>query len=577
MTTVEGRADVAATDVSGRRGGLTGRLVSVLAVVGPLLVYAAVALWMFRGNQTFGMEFDEVFRVNNLVAVQHPGALPVQPVHLVRGRLRLVRAADVQGLHLERVPDLVPAARTVRGPARRDPDAVHAGSDRRRLGRVPALQVPRLLGGGRDSAAGHGLPVALPGDRLRVRRRAVHDPAPGGRVVLPAVHPARAHARHLRDGSQGSRSTSRSTRPGCSRLSASRRCASNWPTVRTVVTSWRNLAASALALAIGCFNYVYYNVTAGFPSLRPLVNRFFFPDEYAANPIDYKKSNGVLGDAAARLPLVWDLLGAAAWFVAGALVLAVVVTVVSFVRSVRAGRLRVDRLLYVPLVALGIAFVAIIVSPNTTRRGHYGMLVGLMEAAAVAAVILALRFLPQTRPALLRGVAVVLFVVYFAVTAGVSRASVDRKLESGGTGFFSSAIFDLYDHVTGDGGPTDPLLQTQWGSYAQFYFLSDGRYSSPNVVFDVLGAPDDAARAQVVADAARAAGGTVVIPVYTTVPPVNGVDAVALLEDVAANEDGSLCTVEVFTDLKDREQIRLFRLDLDGEGSTDALARCDAA
>lgn len=175
-----------------------------------------------------------------------------------------------------------------------------------------------------------------------------------------------------------------------------------------------------------------------------------------------------------------------------------------------------------------------------------------------------------------RSTAILLTVVLFSFSAMTSRQAVQRVLRTGGDGFFSTAIFDLWDFIVDNDVNESELLQVQWGSYAQFYFLSKGEYVSPGVVFDVLGAPDEETQVSVVAAAVEELGGTVLVPVYTEVSPPAGVDVTRLLEEVADVEDGSVCTAAVFSDRALGEEIRLYRLSLEGDppGESDAGAAC---
>lgn len=562
-----------------RAGGSRGKslLLAILAVGGPLLTYVVVGVWMFQGSLTLGMEYDEVFRVNNLVAVQQGGALPYDqaissfeilghsvplmyksyissafllwylPLGLFHDPLVGIRTLDQVSLILSAAVGFLLFRRR----------AYWAASGIPLLVMVSPLLYPDILFGFADVR--HVIPMLVAAWFFQRFVRAEHTRDLFGSALFSAIAlNISLYAAWIFAG-----------------LAVAALCF-YWPTLRSVLTSVRHLGAALLASAIGCFNFLYFNLTQGFPTLRPLIDRFISPDGSNAHPIDFKQSHGVLGDAALRLPLLWGFLGSAAAVSIAIFLVAVAVTLLSFVGSLKARRIRADRVLYVPMLALLVSLAAILVSPNTTRRGHYGMLVVLLECAFFAGAVLAGRLLPKMRPATARGGAIAMFAAFFALNASVSRASVDRQLVTGGQGFFSSAIFELYEYAVEDQRSELPLLQTQWGSDAQLYFLSDGSFTAPSIVFPLLGRPSEQARIQLVAQAVRAAGGAVAIPVYSNVPAVGGVDQISLLEGAAQTQGGSVCTEKVFTDRRGQEQIRLYRLQLEGAGSNDSQAACEA-
>lgn len=315
-----------------------------------------------------------------------------------------------------------------------------------------------------------------------------------------------------------------------------------------------------LGAAVGAFNYVYYNVTDGFPTVRPFVDRIFFPDRYEG--IDFRESGSLPEEVLERLGILYKFFGVAgAAFVAIAVV-AAAVTIACAVVAARTHAFADSRLLFVPAIATTVGLAAVLVSPNTTRRGHYGVFFGLMEAALVAAFVLAVRFGPEALRRLRVPVATVLVVLLFAGAAVTSRTATQRVIGTGGTGFFSSAIFDLYEYVVEEGIDEEDLLQVQWGTGAQLYYLSGGEYSPLSTVFEVLGAPEEDERIEYVVDALMISDGDAFVPVYVDVPPTNGVDPTGLLEATVETTGGTICTLEVFTDRIGKEAIRLYRVTL---------------
>lgn len=552
---------------------------AALTIALPLLVYVAVGLAMFLGTQHLGMEFDEVFRVNNLVAVIHPDAEPYNQAISSIG----VFGHSIPLMYKQYVSSAFLIAFL---PLALFPDPLTG---------IRVLYVTYLI-----------LAASLAYLLFRSRAPWVAFTIPLLAMVSPLLYPdvtyGFADAQHylpLLGAAWFVRRYIRTGRPWSlfaggllAGVAANMFFYSTWvlaaaavafvvvyPRVAwSLIRSARAVLALVAGIAIGLFNYVYYNLTQGFPTLMPLINNVFFPAKYAANPIDYRSDDaGVIAGLPSRLSYVGTLLGASLGFFITALAISFVVATVAAVVLRRRRQLAAARVAFVPPIMLVIALGLILISPNTTRRGHYAVLVGLIAATLVAAFLLATRAVPRMSLAVYRWLAAVLAATVFLVSAGVSRSATELVVETGGSGFFSSAVFDLWDYLEEHRVPDTAVLQVQWGTYAQFYFLSDGTYVSTSVVYQVLGGATPAAREDTVETAVEAMGGVALIPVYTDVPSTNGVDITALLEGVATESGGEVCTLETFDGRSGHEEIRLYRLSLDapdGVADTDASAAC---
>lgn len=329
--------------------------------------------------------------------------------------------------------------------------------------------------------------------------------------------------------------------------------------LRRLLTSFQNVLALGAGFLLGLFNYVYYNATNSFPTFMTFVNRIFFPDRYAKNPIDFRQPTGLWQEASRGLRLFYGFLGPFAEVYAVGLVVALAVTCVGLGLAIRRGQFLRLRVYFVPSAVLLITGMLILVSPNTTRRGHYSMLVVWMELTFIAAFLLVRRLFFRN-PNLMRAVSVsisLLLVGLYALTSGIS---VVKENETRGNGFFSAAIFDLNGYLVSHGISSKNTLQVQWGSYAQLYFLSRGEWTGPNVVFQILGAQNDAARRDVIDAAVEDQSTPVFVPVYVSVGPVAGVDVRELLVDLSSEGRVQICTAAVFKGDAGVEAIRLYRV-----------------
>lgn len=559
-------------------GSRVGRAGAVARVAGPLVLYATITILLFSGTATVGMQFDEVFRPNNLLPVLYPDAGPydqsISSVTVLGKGVPLMYKEYISSASL--LPYL--------------PVALFADPvvGLRTLYLVYAIAVPSL---GFLLFRDRAYWVAVVAPLLWTVSPLLYPEITFGFVdpyfLLALLPAARLFQSYVRRGGAW-RVVVTGFLVG---VAINVTFYATWVVVGLAVAGvvlyprvlldlvrrWVLLLATVAALLAGMVNYVYYNVTQGFPTVRPAFERIFRPDAYAENPIDFKESAGLVDEVVRHLRFVPELLGPAAAVIIVLVLGSLVVTAVGLVVAGRAHRLREVRLLGVPGIALVVAFGLILVSPNTTRRGHYAMLTGLLELCLVAAFVLLVRQLPALHRRTVASVAVVLVVGYTALGGATSRASVDRVIESGGSGFFSAAIFDLHDYLVAHDVDGSEVLQVQWGSAAQLYFLTKGELQSPSVMFQVMGAADDATRVDLVAAAVDGMGGRAYVPVYVDVAPPAGVDVDRLLHEVAVAEHGSLCLVEAFRGRGGTEDIRLYELVTAAGGAPTPGLRCDVA
>ena len=572
---MEGRLRMTKPDGTGTPGHSWWR--SAAAVLVPVAVYAVVALLLFRGTDGLGMQFDEVFRLNNLMPVFHNDAQPydqsISSITVLGVTVPLMYKIYISSAFL--APFL--------------PVGLFADplSGLRFLYLFYAVAIPSLaflLFRTRNYWVAFTVPL------LALVSPLLYPEITYGFVDLEFMLPLLVAAWLFREYLRRDRAWRLFIVALLVGVSVNMAIYAAWIVLGLgvagvllyrrsfwrIVVRWRHLAALVSGLALGLLNYVYYNLTAGFPTVTPMFNRLFRPAVYAENTIDYKEPIGIVDEMISDLRYARTLLGPHAGVFLAILVAAALVTVVCAFVAARRGRFDEIRLHLVPIVALVVAFALILISPNTTRRGHYAVLVGLVELSLVCAFLLALRFVPRVHVTQQRVIAGALALSIFTFAGTTSRHAVDAVIRTGGDGFFSSAIFDLRDYLQEEGTPATAVLQAQWGSGAQLYFLSKGTYAPPSVVGEVLGSPDLASRAAVVAAAIEASGGTSLIPVYTNASPPAGIDVTEVLEAVASDEAGSVCTVEIFRDHLGGEEIRLYRVSLEpgSENSTDASEEC---
>jgi hypothetical protein len=226
------------------------------------------------------------------------------------------------------------------------------------------------------------------------------------------------------------------------------------------------VAAGAVVLGLlGLFNYLPYNLANGFETLRPLFLNLLDPEAYGREAIDHARAVPLLEGIRQRLALLDAWTGGAALFWAP---LAAIVTAQAAL-ALHRGEAQRDVLLP-PLMAATV-LILILLSPNATRPGHYVYLSPWLE------MTLALPMLRLRRP--VRPVAVALALLPLAIGA-FQFQHADRVMATyrahGGQGLQSPATLTAARFALEHGAGGRGVLYLQWGLYSQPYFLSGGRF-----------------------------------------------------------------------------------------------------
>ncbi|MDR1151440.1 MAG: hypothetical protein LBK72_02990 [Bifidobacteriaceae bacterium] len=534
-------------------------------VLAPLALYALVTVVMFWNGRSLGMAFDEVSRANNVWVWLNPDAVPqrqeVSSLSLFGHMVPLMFKTYVSAALVPWYLPLGLFADPLTGLRLLYPIYTFLGATAgflafRRLWYWPAAVVPLLC-----VASPLMYPEALYGFVTVLH-------------VIPLVVAARLVVGYFRSGSRWALGGA----AGLAALAINITVYSAWIVVGLgvsfivvnprrawgILRDWRNLVMIAVGAAIGMFNYVYYNITQGFPTVRVFTDRIFALDTYNEQAIDGVTSHGVLSEAVGRidlLPRYMDGVGPVAVAVWAAC-LAVCVTVA--IRAIRAGAWASYRWYFLPVIGGAVAFGAILISPNADRAGHFGMLVGIIESALVCTYLMAAKAFGPAIPALRHRALPAVLVAALALGGMVaSRVATEREIRVGGRNEHSTAIFGLVNYVLDNNIPSSQLLQVQWGSYSQLFFFTRGEYQSPDIVFQVLFAPTDE-RVPIISDAVRDNGGDVLVPVYLMKDPVyDDMDfswAEGAVRDTARALGGELCVEQTFARADGREDIILYRV-----------------
>jgi hypothetical protein len=239
-----------------------------------------------------------------------------------------------------------------------------------------------------------------------------------------------------------------------------------------------------LALMLGLANFVIYNVSQGFPTFAELIKRRFHPaatNTVAGDGHLLDMFANDLGRKLYQLPRYFD--APQLYTIIYGLVL--LVTVVFAVHLMKRGRLWAKRICFAPGLATLVILFLILISPSTTRVGHYVYIVPFLQLSALAA-LLGLGQMFTARPFAWRMTVFLLAGALVTVNFVQSNRVISATNRSGGRHLFSPAIFDFVRYLNEHSIDSQDVLFTVWGLHLQPYFLNRGQFRIRQVVYQLI-------------------------------------------------------------------------------------------
>ncbi len=246
----------------------------------------------------------------------------------------------------------------------------------------------------------------------------------------------------------------------------------------------RNLATAALAAVLGLAHFVYYNLASGFPTVATAYYYLFDRERYNQNPVDRSIAQPFLEELRNKfvhLDVFYGPYSEAYWLMG---LIMTAIFLFSFAKSLRAGRLRQDRIYFLPFLSLAAVLALILISPKGTRPGHYTYIIPFEQLSMISALLLTARMLPWSSLAkgLLHAVPALLFLFNFYN----SNQIVAENNRTGGTALFSPAVFEFNDYLSRQRIDSRNIYFLSWGLYAQPYFLQRGEFHINNWVYHLI-------------------------------------------------------------------------------------------
>ncbi|MCX6303953.1 MAG: hypothetical protein NT040_03205 [Bacteroidetes bacterium] len=234
------------------------------------------------------------------------------------------------------------------------------------------------------------------------------------------------------------------------------------------------LMAVFLAMAAGLFNHIYYNISAGFPAVKTIVTKIFYPAEYNLKyKIDLETDTGFYHDISIKItniPLFYNRYFALYFIIFVFIAIFTGITIFNVIRKKNPGENKQHLFVFLTLF---IVLFSILLSPNTTRIGHYAYTIPFWELSVISMIIIGSKMLPSRYG---RIPIYLLLVAFIGLNFFVSNKKIQRINITRGKGYFSASIYKLKDYLDTKKIIPENVVAIDWGFTSQLYFLSKGHY-----------------------------------------------------------------------------------------------------
>ncbi len=261
------------------------------------------------------------------------------------------------------------------------------------------------------------------------------------------------------------------------------------------MSSFKNIITILLGVFFGLFNYIIYNIYSGFPTLKPFFLKIFSRTEYNKTPIDYKQAKPLIDELSIKFKILFSFFGEYYYLYIVITLAIIIIFIVSLYKIFKLKEAKEHKLYFFPLLVFLLIMVFILISPNTTRAGHYVYLIPFYELTILSALVLMYRLFGVYKP--VRFIVFAIPILILGMNLVVSNAKVSEANKTNGTGYFSPAIYDLKSYIDENGIDYNDIVHIQWGLYSQLYFLNKGQVKINSIVFDLLNATTEKERFQV--------------------------------------------------------------------------------
>ena len=238
------------------------------------------------------------------------------------------------------------------------------------------------------------------------------------------------------------------------------------------LSNLKELLIILLAFFIGMFNYIVYNVSMGFPSVSVFILRLFSREKYNEHPIDAVQARPLLEDISYRFThVIPNLLGRNHHLYFFFVLFFILAYVTMLIVLIKKKTLKKFRYYFIPIIGFIVTLALISISPKAFRADHFTRLSPFWELSILSLAILYIKVfsIKWVKPLVLT-----LLLMFVGLNIGISYGKIVPSRENKGSHIFTPAIYDLNNYLLVNDIDFKTVYFTEWGICAQLYFLNKG-------------------------------------------------------------------------------------------------------
>lgn len=264
------------------------------------------------------------------------------------------------------------------------------------------------------------------------------------------------------------------------------------------VKRFKVISLVAAGVILGSFNYLVYNLATGGDTFKPLFAGLFDRQAYNEAPIDYRELPPISQEVLFKLKSLSAILGqgtADLTLLYCGIALAGLIYLAALLVARRRRQLReILRLYYFPLLTTALTFALILITPKSGRAGHWAFMAPFPELSlAICSLLLYSYLLYPLRVKWRVAVAGLFAMMLIASTFSTTNSLVDRANATGGTRLFSPAIYQIHQDLASFDESGTFITSVDWGFSSQLYFLSRGELAISELCFRLVNREHDEA------------------------------------------------------------------------------------
>lgn len=252
---------------------------------------------------------------------------------------------------------------------------------------------------------------------------------------------------------------------------------------KTVLGSIKYFMIMIFAIILGWVNFVIYNILSPYATIEPLYLKIFDPLQYNQQPVDYTQAAPLLDDISVKInslfPSFFDGYGIVYIMMIIALICLNIFVIVKIIKMQEFSKYKKY---FFPFFCFCLIFVLILISPNTTRAGHYVYLIPFFEISIVSFFMVCENVFNKTYFSKLLVITLICLVI---LNTGVSGMAIMKYQDTKGRHYFSPAIFALNNYINNESLQSEDIIFLEWGMYTQLYFLNNGEFKIKSIVFQL--------------------------------------------------------------------------------------------